>query len=137
MVELLCHVVSYNGLKTIKSKINAEAKFIKPENISELRSFLGSLGYYKKFINNFAMIIAPLYKLLRKNVLYIWENIHQDCFNQLKEALISAPDFNKQFIIRMNSCKLVIGGILLQKDEKEKEYPVHFISRTLNKAELN
>jgi len=116
---------------------------LKPENISELRSFLGSVGYYRKFINNFVMIAVPLYKLLWKNVPYIWENTHQDSFNKLKEALISAPilrypDFNKRFIIRTDVCKLGIGGILLQKDEKDgKEYPIHFNGRTLNKAELN
>jgi len=142
-VELLSYVVSNNGLKTINSKVNTVAKWLKPENISKLISFLGSVGYYRKFIYNFAMIAAPLYKLLRKNVLYIWENTHQDSFNKLKEALISAPilrypNFNKQFIIRTEECKLGIGGILLQKDEKDgKEYPIHFISRTLNKAETN
>jgi len=89
------------------------------------------------------MIAAPLYKLLRKNVPYVWESTHQDSFNKLKEALISAPilrypDFNRQFIIRTDACKLGIGGVLLQKDENDKkEYPIHFISRTLNKAELN
>ena len=103
-VELLGHVVSNNGLKIINSKVNAVAKWLKPENISELRSFLGSVGYYRKFINNYAMIAAPLYKLLRKDVPYIWENTHQDSFNMLKEALISAPilrypNFNKQFLL--------------------------------------
>jgi len=78
------------------------------------------------------LIAAPLYKLLRKNVPYIWENIHQDNFNQLKETLISVPilrypDINEQFLIRTDACELGIGGIL-QKDEKDrKEYPIHFI----------
>jgi len=142
-VEVLGHVVSKNGLKTIKSKVDAVAKWIKPENISELRSFLGSVGYYRKFINNFAMLAAPLYKLLRKNTSFVWEKEHQSSFDKLKEALISAPilrypDFNKQFIIRTDACTDGIGGILLQKDEIDGiEYPIHFISRTLNKAELN
>jgi len=142
-VEVLGHVVSKNGLKTIKSKVDAVSKWIKPENISELRSFLGSVGYYRKFINNFAMIAAPLYKLLRKNVPFIWEDIHQNSFNKLKDALISAPilrypDFTKQFIIRTDACKDGIGGVLLQKDEIDGiEYPIHFISRTLTKAEFN
>jgi len=88
-------------------------------------------------------LLRPLYKLLQKNVPYIWENTYQDSFKKLKEALISAPtlpypDFNKQFIFRTNERKLGIGGILLQKDEKDwKEYSIYFISRTLNKAEMN
>ena len=142
-VEVLGHVVSKNGLKTIKSKIDAVAKWFKPKDISELRSFLGSVGYYRKFIKNFAVLAAPLYKLLRKNVPYVWEDLQQDSFDKLKNALISAPilrypDFNKQFIIRTDACQEGIGGILLQKDEKDgMEYPIHFISRTLSKAELN
>jgi len=65
-VEVLCHVVSKNGLKTIKSKIDSVAKWLKPKDISELRSFLGSVGYYRKFIHNFTVLAAPLYKLLRR-----------------------------------------------------------------------
>jgi len=86
-VKLLGHVLSNNGLKTINSKVNVVAKWLKPENISELRSFLDSVGYYRKFINSFAMIAAPLYKLLRKNVPDIWENTHQDSFNKFETLL--------------------------------------------------
>jgi len=74
----------------------------------------------------------------------IYGKIHTKIVSiKLKEALISAPilrypDYNKQFIIRTDACKLGLGDNLLQKDEKDgKEHPIHFISRTLNKAELN
>ena len=89
--------------------------------------------------------------LLRINLKTILSNI-KICYNndtnnnnknekiekQISAPILRYPDFNKQFIIRTDACKLGIGGILLQKDEKNgKEYPIHFISRTLNKAEMN
>ena len=86
-VELFGHVAPNNGLKTINSKVNAVAKWLKPENISELRSFFGSVGYYRKIMNSVAMIAAPLYKLLRKNVPDISENTHQDSYNKIETLL--------------------------------------------------
>jgi len=52
-----------------------------PNNITELRSFLGMVGYYGNFIDNYAIISAPLCKLLKKNLVYVWTLEHIDSFN--------------------------------------------------------
>jgi len=142
-VEVLGHIVTNKGLKTMDSKVNAVKNWIRPCNINELRSFLGTVGYYRKFINNFAMLAAPLNKLLRKNVSFTWTEEQQSSFDKLKNSIIQAPilafpDYNKQFIIRTDASKDGLGGVLLQiNDEDGLEHPVHFVSRTLEKAERN
>jgi len=84
----------------MESKIEAIKKWNPPTNINELRSFLGTVGYYQKFIFNYSKITAPLCKLLRKNIKYVWNDEQQVCFEKLKECLINAPILN--FLILVN-----------------------------------
>ena len=141
-VEVLGHMVTKDGLTTMESKVEAVKNWTKPNNINEIRSFLGTVGYYRKFIPNFSKLAAPLTVLLRKNCSFKWGEEQQFSFDTLKTALINAPilkfpDYNKQFIIRTDACAEGIGGALLQKDEDGVEHPIHYISRTLTKAERN
>ena len=141
-VEVLGHKISTKGLSPQNSKIEAIKAWKEPTNIHELRSFLGAVGYYRNFINEYAQTSAPLCKLLRKGVKYKWNNEQKQSFTKLKEKLINAPilkypDFSKEFIIRTDASYEGIGGVLLQKDESEIEHPIHFISRSLTKAEKN
>ena len=141
-VELLGHTLSINGISPIQDKIKVILEWIPPKNITQLQSFLGAVGYYRKFIFNFANIAKPLFKLLKKGVKFIWENEQEESFNELKNKLVSTPiltmpDFEKQFIIRTDASYDGIGGVLLQKDENNNEKPIHFVSRSLKPAERN
>ena len=141
-VELLGHTVSVKGISPINKKIEIIREWLPPTNITQLQSFLGAVGYYRKFIHNFASIAKPLFKLLKKGVKFTWESAQQESFNELKRRLITAPilsmpDFNKQFIIRTDASKDGIGGVLIQKDDKNVEKPIHYMSRTLKPAEMN
>ena len=141
-VDVLGHRVTTEGLKPIDSKVEAIKNWKAPSDVHDLRSFLGSVGYYRDFIPNYAQITAPICKLPRKGVTYEWNEQHQERFNLLKEKLINAPilkypDFEKEFIIRTDASYEGIGGVLLQKDENDVEHPVHFVSRSLTKAEKN
>jgi len=142
-VEVLGHTVSTKGLSPIDSKVQAIKEMRSPANLHELRSFLGAVGYYRTFIDQFAQITAPIVKLTRKNVKYHWSKEQEESFIKLKEKLINAPIlkfpcFDKPFIIRTDASYDGIGGVLLQRDENDnKEHPVHYISRTLNKHECN
>jgi len=141
-VELLGHTVSIEGISPINKKIEIIREWLPPTNITQLQSFLGAVGYYRKFIYNFATIAKPLFKLLKKNVKFSWEAVQQESFEELKRRLITAPilsmpDFDKQFIIRTDASKDGIGGVLIQKDENNIEKPIHYMSRTLKPAEVN
>ena len=124
-VNLLGHTLSINGISPIQEKIQVILEWIPPKNITQLQSFLGAVGYYRKFIN-FANIAKPLFKLSKKGVKFIWDKEQDDSFNELKIRLASAPiltmpNFDKQFIIRTDASYDGIGGVLLQKNENNIE----------------
>lgn len=141
-VHVLGHVISKKGLKTDDKKVNVIKNWDVPTNIGELRSFLGAIGYYRKFIDQFAQKSAPLTNLLRKGVKYNIKEDQMKSFIILKECLISAPilmfpDYTKRFIIRTDASRKGIGGVLLQEADDKLEHPIHFVSRSLSKAENN
>ena len=141
-VELLGHKLSTKGISPIDSKVNVIMNWLPPKNIKQLRSFLGAIGYYRKFIYNFAQIAKPLYELTKKNVPFVWTDTTNKAFVELKNKIISAPIlsppvFEKPFIIRTDASKYGIGGVLIQLDENNDEKPIYFESRTLVNAELN
>ncbi|KAK8623010.1 hypothetical protein V6N13_117906 [Hibiscus sabdariffa] len=90
-VAFLGHVVSAEGIQVDPSKIEAIVSWKQPKNVSEIRSFLGLAGYYRRFVEDFSIIAAPLTKLLRKDVLFVWTKVQQISFEKLKEALTQAP----------------------------------------------
>jgi len=140
-VEILGHLLIIEGIKPTTAKVEAIKRWKQPTNLTELRSFLGTVSYYRKFIANFSKIAKGLYKLMRKDTVFEWNDECQEGFDRLKQAIIDYPvlkfpDFSKPFIIRTYASYEGFGGVLLQKHEN-KEFPVHFVSRTLRKEEKN
>ena len=72
MVAFLGHVISVEGVSVDPKKIEAVVNWNPPKNVSEVRSFLGLAGYYRKFVEGFSKIATPLTKLTRKDVKYDW-----------------------------------------------------------------
>jgi len=142
-VKVLGHLLTSKGLKPLPNKVESICNWGPPTNVSELRSFLGAIDYYRQFIKNFSAASEPLCRLLKKNQKFIWTSEQDLCFNLLKEKLISAPvlkfpDFSKPIIIRTDASYKGLGGVLLQKGEDgATEHPIHYESRTLTKAENN
>jgi hypothetical protein len=102
-----------------------------PENLKELRGFLGLAGYYRKFVRNYGVTSRPLTNLLRKHVPFVWTQDSQITFQTLKDALVSAlvlalPDFQQPFIVETNACVVGIGAVLMQGD-----HPLAFVSKSL------
>ena len=110
----------------------------KPTDKKQLRSFLGLVGYYRKFIPNFAAIAAPLTDLTRKgtpNQLQ-WQEPQELAFKSLKAHIANPPDFNKEFVLQTDACNEGIGAILLQEDSSVK-HPIVFVSKKLLPRERN
>ena len=83
-VNFLRHVVSRQGVSVDPKKVEAVLDWQRPSSPTEIRSFLGLAGYYRRFIENFSIIAAPLTKLTRKEVKFDWDNAAEQSFHELK-----------------------------------------------------
>lgn len=141
-VEILGHELSTKGISPMNKKVEVINNWLPPSNITEVRSFLGAIGYYRKFIANFATIAQPLFNLTKTGIKFEWSERANESFKSLKEKMINAPilqlpNFNIPFIIRTDASTEGIGGALLQTDDDKLEHPIMFVSRTLTKSEKN
>ena len=140
-VSFLGYKVTTEGLEPEPRLMEAISKLPPPINVSEVRSFLGLVGYYKRFIKRFSDKAAPLNALLRKDQAWKWMQECQEAFKTLKEEIASRPisaypDFSKPFRLYIDASNLGLGAILAQKQEG-KEKIICCASRTLNNAETN
>ena len=71
-VVFLGHLVSKDGIQVDPKKIEVVAERPRPTTVTEVRSFLGLTGYYRRFVKDFSKIAAPLTRLTQKNVKFIW-----------------------------------------------------------------
>ena len=90
-VSFLGHIVSAEGIRVDHAKIEAVVNWKSPQSVTELRSFLGLAGYYRRFVRGFSVIAAPLTKLLKKGIKFEWIDKCQNSFEQLKGMLVEAP----------------------------------------------
>jgi hypothetical protein len=137
----LGHIITENGIKPDPSKIQCVTNFPQPKNPKDIKSFLGLVGYYRKFIKNFAKIAKPLTELLKKDSVFNWGIKCENSFQILKDSItfppvLQYPDFTKEFIITTDASNFAVGAILSQ-GKVNHDRPIAFASRTLNKAEQN
>ncbi len=141
-LEFLGHIVSDKGIQTDPAKVQKVKDFPVPQNITQLRGFLGLTSYYRRFVPNFSKIASPLNKLLKKGVVYEWTMVQQQAFDDLKGRLITSPilifpNFEKQFVLLTDASTFGLGAILSQYDDQDHERVIAYASRTCNKAENN
>ena len=112
-----------------------------PDGKTALRTFLGFVGWYRKFIHRFSQIAAPISDLLVGDAKFCWGESQQSAFEDLKKAVISSPvlqipDVTKDFVVRPDGSAVGVGGTLLQ-DQGQGLKPCMFLSKKLSKAERN
>ena len=83
-ISFLGHIVSAKGIRVDPVKIEAVVNWKPPGSVTEVRSFLGLAGYYRRFVKGFSVIASPLTKLLKKGVMFEWSDKCQNSFEQLK-----------------------------------------------------
>ena len=86
-VEYLGHIIDEQGLHPTQDKVKAIQEAPRPHNVVELRSFLGIINYYGKFLPNLSKRLAPLYQLLKKGVKWQWNRQHDEAYAAAKSAL--------------------------------------------------
>ena len=140
-VHFLGHVVSAEGISVDPAKIEAVINWKAPRSVTEVRSFLGLAGYYRRFVESFSKIAAPLTALTRKGKQYEWTQKCEESFQELKRRLTSAPILiiptsGEPLVIYSDASKVGLGAVLMQNGkvvaygsrqlkDHEKNYPTH------------
>ena len=118
------------------------AKLPIPTKVSELKTFLGLVNYYAKFLPDLATRLAPLYKLLKQDEPWHWSNEQETAFQDVKTSLLSPQilahfDDTKPIIMACDASPFGVGAILSQILADGSEHPVAYTSRSLSPAEKN
>ncbi|QRV95333.1 Retrotransposable element Tf2 protein [Ceratobasidium sp. AG-Ba] len=113
-----------------------------PSKVVQVQEFVGFCNFYRTFIKDYSRIAAPLFNLTRKNHPWEWTEECTTAFEQLKEALRSAPvliipDISKQFFLECDASDFATGAILSQFSEDDRLHPVAFLSKAMTPAERN
>jgi hypothetical protein len=120
-VAFLGHVLTADGVAMDPSKIEAVTEWERPQNVSDIRSFLGLAGYYHRFIENFSKIAKPMTEPLHKNTPFVWNEACEQSFQELKKRLtttpiLALPDIHQNFVIYCDASKQGLGCLLMQND---------------------
>jgi hypothetical protein len=118
-IHYLGHIISEYGIVVDPEKVEAIREWSTPNNVTEVRSFMGLAGYYRRFIGGFLKIEHPITSLQRKRMKFQWTMDYERSFQHLKQLLTSAPilrivDPNEYFIVCTYACNEGLGGVLSQ-----------------------
>ena len=140
----LGHVISSEGVKCDPIKVQAVQDWHAPKTVKQVRSFLGMVCYYNKFIKNYASVAKPLYDLLGKKKKWTWGPDNQQSFEDLRKALVSAPvlaypSSEGRYILDTDASNFAYGAVLsqIQRDEngEDHERVIAYYSKTLSPSE--
>jgi hypothetical protein len=136
-VPFLGHIISNGGISVDPAKVKKIMVWSVPTIVTEIRSFLGLAGYYRRFIEGFSKIAKPMTSLLEKGREFNWDEKCQESFDQLNKRLMSPPvlvmpDLQKGFDIYCDACGKGVGCGLMQEG-----HVIAYASRQLRKHELN
>ncbi|GJW97409.1 reverse transcriptase domain-containing protein [Tanacetum coccineum] len=137
IVQFLGHLIDSQGLHVDPAKIEAVKNWTSPTTPTEVRQFLGLVGYYQRFIEGFSKIAKPLTKLTQKNKNYIWSEEQESAFQLLKQKLCEAPilalpEGNDNFVVYCDASLQGLGAVLMQREKV-----IAYASRQLKPHEEN
>lgn len=140
-VEYLGYVIEDGTVQPSPAKMDAVMKYPEPKNEKQLHSFLGLCSYFRKFIENYAMIARPLTEMLKKDKKFEFKEEHKMVFKILKGKLASKPvlkiyEQSAETELHTDASSVAYAAILMQKDNSDLQlHPVHYMSRKTSDAE--
>jgi hypothetical protein len=140
-VPFLGHVISLEGIAVDPGKVRDVLNWKPPISVTQVRSFLGLAGYYRRFILNFSKISKSITELLKKGNKYVWSKDFEKAFKTLKKLLTTSPvlaqlDIAKSFDVYCDAFGTGLGCVLMQEGRvisyssrqlrcHEENYPTH------------
>ncbi|EFO90955.1 hypothetical protein CRE_29046 [Caenorhabditis remanei] len=141
-IRYLGFIISKSGIHPDPEKTKAIDEYPTPKTVKEVRAFIGMASFYRRFIENFSKIAAPIMTLTKKDQPFEWTNECEEAFKELKAALtknpiLVAPKLGKPFVIEVDSSGKGVGAVLFQaQDDEGKDLRViAYASRVYNGAE--
>ena len=123
-VEFLGYHISAKGIQPTTQKVDAVCKAPEPKDVTQLRSFLGAVNYYGKFLPDSSTVLAPLYQLLQKNTKWSWGPNQSKAFESVKklcERLLVHYDPSKELVLACDASPYGVGAVLSHKGSDGKE----------------
>ncbi|XP_058872250.1 uncharacterized protein K02A2.6-like [Acipenser ruthenus] len=141
-VQYLGHKIDAEGIHPAEEKVRAIAEAPTPKNTTELKSFLGMVNYYHRFLPNLSTLLAPLHHLLQKKVPWCWKPQQEKAFQSAKKLLLTSQllvhfDSKKPLLLACDASPYGVGAVLSHTLPDGSERPISFASRTLAPAEKN
>ena len=135
-------VISASGISPTEEKVEAIKQAPRPENLTELRAFLGMINYHGKFIRNLSSILQPLNQLLQGNQEFKWSPRCEEAFKKAKDLLSSSNvlvhyDPSLPVILESDASQYGIGAVIFHRFPNGDERPIAYASRSLNSSEKN
>ncbi|XP_062401725.1 LOW QUALITY PROTEIN: uncharacterized protein K02A2.6-like [Sardina pilchardus] len=139
-VVYLGYRINHAGIQPVADKVEAIANAAAPTNQTQLKSFLGMLNYYHRFLPNVATVLEPLHELLRKGVPWKWEKRHESAFDAAKKCLQSEQllmhfDDTKPLYLACDASPYGVGAVLSHRLQDGADRPIGYMSRSLSSAE--
>jgi len=137
-LDFMGHTITHNRVDTDKHKMQKVTDWPQPKTVHQLRHFMGFCNYFRRFIQDYATIAAPLHEQLKSTAKQIdWTPECTKAFTQLKHALVTTPTLRipnskRPFTVTTDASDFALGAILTQDG-----HPVAYESRKFNNAELN
>ena len=132
-----------DGIQVNPRKIEAVSEWPRPTTVTEIQSFLGLAGYYRRFVQDFSKIAAPMTRLTQKNVKFVWSDAFENSFQLLKEKLTTTPvlilpNGEDKFTVYCDASRVGLGYVLMQNGrvvayalrqlkKHEQNYPIHYL----------
>ncbi len=141
-VVYLGRVVGQGTVRPVRAKVQAIDHYPPPSTKKELMRFLGMVGYYRCFCENFSTVVAPLTDLLKGKVPFVWTDCCRRAFERVKALVanapvLAAPRWDREFQLEVDASLVGAGAVLFQADDQGVSRPVCFFSKKFNRHQIN